>query len=56
MADLNRYEKQEKEEKEEEKSETEKMASVLIEKDNQVRQALQLLQTWNIFSQIRTGL
>jgi carboxyl-terminal processing protease len=44
------------EEKEEEQSETEKTVSMLIEKDNQVRQALQLLQTWNIFSQIQTGL
>ena len=30
-------------------------AQMLIERDNQVRHALQLLQTWNLFSQIETG-
>ena len=29
-------------------------AQMLIERDNQVRHALQLLQTWNLFSQIET--
>jgi carboxyl-terminal processing protease len=52
---LNEDVEEEKEEKEEDRSETEKTVSMLIEKDNQVRQALQLLQTWNIFSQIKTG-
>lgn len=28
---------------------------VLLEKDNQVRQALQLLQTWHLFSHLKTG-
>ncbi len=27
----------------------------ILEKDNQVVQAMQLLKTWNIFSQIKTG-
>jgi carboxyl-terminal processing protease len=53
---LNEAAEGEKESEEEEKSEAEKMVSMLIERDNQVRQALQLLQTWNIFSQIKTGL
>jgi carboxyl-terminal processing protease len=35
--------------------ETEERVKILLEKDNQVRQALQLLQTWNIFSQIKTA-
>jgi hypothetical protein len=34
--------------------ETEEQVKILLEKDNQVRYALQLLQTWNIFSQIKT--
>ena len=42
-------------EKTEEEKETEKRVKTLIEKDNQVRSALQLLQTWNIFSQMKTG-
>lgn len=33
----------------------EKKAQLLLERDNQVRHALQLLQTWNIFSQIKSG-
>jgi len=37
---------------EEEKDQTAKM---LLEKDNQVRHALQLLQTWTVFSQIKTS-
>jgi carboxyl-terminal processing protease len=36
-------------------AETEKKVKILLERDNQVRHALQLLQTWNIFSQIKTG-
>lgn len=36
-------------------TETEKRVKILLERDNQVRHALQLLQTWNIFSQIKTG-
>ena len=38
-----------------EENENDKRAKQLIEKDNQIRQALQLLQTWNIFSHIKTG-
>lgn len=38
----------------EDKKEDER-AKILLEKDNQVRHALQLLQTWNIFSQIKTA-
>ena len=37
---------------EEEKSEDEKRAEMLLKKYNQVRHALQLLKTWNIFSRI----
>ena len=29
-----------------------KRAELILERDNQVRQALHLLQTWNIFSKI----
>jgi carboxyl-terminal processing protease len=32
-----------------------KRVKVLLEKDNQVRQALQLLQTWHLFSHLKTG-
>lgn len=39
---------------EEEDKETEERVKMLLENDNQVRHALQLLQTWNIFSQIKT--
>jgi carboxyl-terminal processing protease len=42
-------------EKTDEEKESEKRAKMLIEKDNQVRGALQLLQTWNIFSQMKVG-
>jgi carboxyl-terminal processing protease len=38
-----------------EEKETEKQVKTLIDKDNQVRSALQLLQTWNIFSQMKIG-
>jgi len=38
-----------------EENENDKRAKQLIEKDNQIRQALQLLQTWNIFSHIKAG-
>lgn len=41
-------------EKTDEERETEKRVKMLIEKDNQVRGALQLLQTWNLFSQMKT--
>lgn len=37
-----------------EEKETAARVKILLEKDNQVRHALQLLQTWNIFSQIKT--
>ena len=32
-----------------------KRVKVLLEKDNQVRQAVQLLQTWHLFSHLKTG-
>jgi carboxyl-terminal processing protease len=35
--------------------EEEERVKIILEKDNQVRHALQLLQTWNIFSQIKTA-
>jgi len=35
--------------------EKDQRARELIEKDNQVRHALQLLQTWTIFSHIKMG-
>jgi carboxyl-terminal processing protease len=38
-----------------EEKETEKKVKSLIENDNQVRYALQLLQSWNIFSKINAG-
>jgi carboxyl-terminal processing protease len=42
-------------EKTTEEKETEKKVKNLIENDNQVRYALQLLQSWNIFSKINAG-
>jgi len=48
---------QEKEINRGEKQETkDKRVKMLLEKDNQVRHSLQLLQSWNIFSQIKTGM
>ena len=41
--------------KEEETEEVDERAEELLERDNQVRHALQLLQTWNIFSQIQAA-
>jgi hypothetical protein len=38
-----------------EDEEKDERVKILLEKDNQVRHALQLLQTWNIFSQIKTA-
>ena len=38
-----------------EEEEKDERVKILLEKDNQVRHALQLLQTWNIFSQIKTA-
>jgi carboxyl-terminal processing protease len=35
-------------------AEEERMVKMLLEKDNQVRHALELLQTWNIFSNIKS--
>jgi carboxyl-terminal processing protease len=37
------------------KTELDEKAKTILEKDNQVRHALQLLQTWNVFSQINVG-
>jgi len=45
----------EERDKDVEEKEAEQRVKMLIEKDNQVRQALQLLQTWNIFSQMKAG-
>jgi len=42
-------------EKRPEENENDKRAKQLTEKDNQIRQALQLLETWSIFSHIKTG-
>ena len=58
--DLKRHMPRETGEEEETKrevgdKETEEKVKILLERDNQVRHALQLLQTWNIFSQINTG-
>jgi carboxyl-terminal processing protease len=52
---MNGTEQQREPKKTEEEKETEKQVKTLIEKDNQVRSALQLLQTWNIFSQMKIG-
>jgi hypothetical protein len=43
-----------KKKSEEDRKEDERV-KILLERDNQVRHALQLLQTWNIFSQIKTA-
>ena len=51
----NDQEPQAETEKTDEEKEDEKRVKMLIEKDNQVRGALQLLQTWNIFSQMKLG-
>jgi carboxyl-terminal processing protease len=37
------------------KMEEDSQVKMLLEKDNQVRHALELLKTWTIFSQIKTG-
>jgi len=44
----------EKEEKVEKNNKDERL-KLLLEKDNQVQQALQLLKSWNVISQIKTG-
>jgi carboxyl-terminal processing protease len=51
----NEQDQQTEAEKTEEDKETGKKVKMLLEKDNQVRGALQLLQTWNIFSQLKAG-
>lgn len=38
-----------------ETEESDKIVKRLLEKDNQVHQAVQLLQSWNVISQIKTG-
>jgi carboxyl-terminal processing protease len=40
-------------EEKEKKSETDQRVKTLLEKDNQIRHALQLLKTWDIFSHIK---
>jgi carboxyl-terminal processing protease len=47
--------KEEKEDNEKEKNDNDERAKLLMEKDNQVRHAVQLLKTWNVFSQIKTS-
>jgi carboxyl-terminal processing protease len=42
-------------EKRTEEKENDKKAKELVEKDNQIREAMQLLQTWNVFSHMKTG-
>ena len=46
---------QEKESKKTEENDKDSRIKKILEKDNQVVQAMQLLKTWNIFSQIKTG-
>jgi len=41
--------------KEGDRRDPDKRAKTLLERDSQVRQALQLLQTWHIFSNMKTG-
>ena len=41
-------------EKSTEEKESEKKVKAIIENDNQVRHALQLLQSWGIFSKLNT--
>jgi hypothetical protein len=41
-------------EKSAEEKESEKKVKAIIENDNQVRHALQLLQSWSIFSKLNT--
>ena len=45
----------EKESKKPEENDKDSRIKKILEKDNQVVQAMQLLKTWNIFSQIKTG-
>jgi carboxyl-terminal processing protease len=52
---LNETDEGKQPEKTTEEKETENKVKNLIEKDNQVRYALQLLQSWNIFSKINAG-
>ena len=50
-----KFEEEELKKGEEQKTEDKKV-QMLLERDNQVRHSLELLQSWNIFSQIKTGL
>ena len=52
---LNDKEKIAKDDKKSEEPEKDQRAKMLLEKDNQVRNALQLLKTWTVFSEINTG-
>jgi len=45
----------EKSDRQDEEGKGDDRVKLLLEKDNQVRHAMQLLQTWNIFSQIKTS-
>jgi len=49
-----KFEEEELKKGEEQKTEDKKI-QMLIERDNQVRHSLELLQSWNIFSQMKTG-
>lgn len=42
-------------EKKEKDQDTEDVAKRILERDNQVRQAVQILQSWNVISHIKTG-
>ena len=50
-----KFEEEELKKEKGQKTEDQKV-KMLIEKDNQVRHSLELLQSWNIFSQIKTGM
>jgi carboxyl-terminal processing protease len=49
-----KFEEEELKKGEEQKTE-DKRIQMLLERDNQVRHSLELLQSWNIFSQMKTG-
>ncbi len=50
-----KFEEEEIKKGEEQKTEDRRI-KMLLERDNQVRHSLELLQSWNIFSQIKTGM
>ena len=50
---LREEEQQKKSKKEQGVNDKDKRVEMLLERDNQVRHAMQLIQSWNIFSQIK---